>query len=235
MSNHPVISCQNLSKCYQEGPEDIQVLSDITFSIAEGKMLAMVGNSGSGKTTLLNLLGGLDVPSDGFVKIDDIAISSASEALRGKIRNQYLGFVYQFHHLLAEFTAIENVAMPLLIRKESPEAARKAATDILTQVGLGKRLQHRPSELSGGERQRVAIARALVTRPKCVLMDEPTGNLDTQTAHAIQQLIHKLNQESNIAFIVVTHDMSFASCMHDIYRLEQGRLSRIDDSPTEKS
>ena len=223
MSN-PVVQSINLCKTFQDGVLHVEVLRDINFSVAKGQRVAIVGSSGSGKSTFLHLLGGLDLPSKGEVKIANQAIANLSEKKRGVLRNHTLGFVYQFHHLLPEFTALENVAMPLLIRQESPAMAREMASAILTRVGLGKRLDHKPGELSGGERQRAAIARALVTQPQCILADEPTGNLDGKTSAQVYEVMLKLNQEFNTSLVIVTHDMALASQMDKVYTLLDGRL-----------
>lgn len=224
MEQQIVLQCQALYKSYQEGPQPLVVLDGVDFSIRRGERVAIVGASGAGKSTLLNMLGGLDIPSSGEVVIAGQAIASMSEKQRGQLRNQYLGFVYQFHHLLGEFTALENVAMPLLIRGDSSAAITPVATDILSKVGLAERLHHKPSELSGGERQRVAIARALVTKPQCVLLDEPTGNLDQHTAESIHTLMKTLNEELGTCFIIVTHDLSLADQMDRKLSLVDGRL-----------
>lgn len=222
--HNAVLSCRNLSKRYDEGPESVVVLDGLELELFPGERVAIVGSSGSGKSTLLNMLGGLDTPSEGSVWLAGEQLSALSETARGLLRNRALGFVYQFHHLLAEFTALENVCMPLLIGKTSIPEARQRATALLERVGLGHRLNHKPSELSGGERQRVAIARALVNRPGLVLLDEPTGNLDQHTAEGIQELIRELSRDSNTAFLVVTHDMQLARQMDRVLSLQDGKL-----------
>lgn len=227
MTTNTIISCKNLSKRFKEGELDVEVLKGINLDIKAGEKIAIIGSSGSGKSTLLHILGGLDLPSDGTVEVLGKNIAHLSDADRGKLRNESLGFIYQFHHLLPEFSALENVAMPLLIRGLSVADASSQATDILTKVGLGERLKHKPGQLSGGERQRAAIARALVTKPKAVLADEPTGNLDHKTALHIFELMEKLNQEMQTAFIIVTHDRQLAQKMDKIYTLIDGKLSGV--------
>ena len=219
-----IIQCRDLCKRYSEGNLDVNVLKSINLEIKEGEKIAIVGSSGSGKSTLLHILGSLDLPSSGNVSIMGKDISKLSDAARGTLRNRSLGFIYQFHHLIPEFTALENVAMPLLIGKRSIKEATELASDMLSKVGLAKRLDHKPGQLSGGERQRAAIARALVTRPKAVLADEPTGNLDHATAGRIFDLMQDLNNEMKTAFIVVTHDLELAKKMDKSYLLIDGEL-----------
>lgn len=227
MSDKAVLSCRNLGKSYEEGPESVQVLSGLNLELHPGERVAIVGSSGSGKSTLLNLLGGLDTPSSGSVWLAGEELSALGERARGLLRNRALGFVYQFHHLLAEFTALENACMPLLIGKTPIPEARERAEALLKRVGLGHRLNHKPAELSGGERQRVAIARALVNRPGLVMLDEPTGNLDHHTAQGIQELMQELSSHSQTAFLVVTHDLNLARQMDRVLRLEDGHLVAI--------
>lgn len=224
MSDKAVLRCQNLGKRYEEGPQTVDVLTGVELELLPGERVSIVGSSGSGKTTLLNLLGGLDTPSQGSVWLDGEELSALNEKARGLLRNRAMGFVYQFHHLLPEFSALENVCMPLLIGQTSIAEARRKASALLERVGLGHRLSHKPAELSGGERQRVAIARALVNEPKLVLLDEPTGNLDQHTAHGIQQMMLELSTSLRTSFLVVTHDQALAAQMDRTLRLEDGRL-----------
>jgi lipoprotein-releasing system ATP-binding protein len=222
------LECRQLSKSYQQGPVTTAVLSKLDLAIEAGELVAIVGRSGCGKSTFLHLAGALDTPSVGEVFINGVNIHQLSEKQRAKFRNQHIGFIYQFHHLMMEFTAEENVAMPLLIRGDKPKAAMVQAKAMLEQVGLTHRSHHRPAELSGGERQRVAIARALVTKPSLVLADEPTGNLDFDTAEQIFQLLQELNRTVNTSFVIVTHDLTLAAKMDRQLLLDHGHLKPLE-------
>ena len=219
-----VLACRQLTKTFGEGEVALEILRDINFSIEAGERIAIMGTSGSGKSTLLHLLGGLDEPSSGDVSIAGKSLASMSQVQLGRLRNRSLGFIYQFHHLLPEFTALENVAMPLLVGGVNTVQAREEAESLLARVGLSARLTHKPSELSGGERQRAAVARALVTRPACVLADEPTGNLDRQNAEQVYALMLELNQELGTSLLLATHDPQIADSMDRVVRLEDGYL-----------
>lgn len=228
MNNPPVLECSQLSKQFDEGPEVLNVLTGIDLAVMPSERIAVVGSSGSGKSTLLQLLAGLDAPTSGEVRVCGHKLAELSEKKRGELRNRHLGFVYQFHHLLPEFSALENVAMPLLMRREvSIRQAKQKALDMLDAVGLSHRLKHKPGELSGGERQRVAIARATVGQPDLVLMDEPTGNLDPNTAGKIHDLMTSLSRELTTSFVVVTHDMHLARQMDRAWRLDDGHLTSV--------
>ena len=221
------LQCIGLSKSYQQGKLETKVLTNLDLTVEKGELLAIVGSSGCGKSTFLHLAGALDTPTSGQVVINNIDIAQLSENEKAKLRNQHIGFVYQFHHLMMEFTAQENVAMPLLIRGESAKKAKALADAMLAKVNLSHRGHHLPSELSGGERQRVAIARALVTEPSLVLADEPTGNLDFDTAEQIYQLIRELNQQLDTSFVIVTHDLTLAAKMDRQLQLIHGQLATI--------
>ncbi|WON78480.1 lipoprotein-releasing ABC transporter ATP-binding protein LolD [Serratia sp. UGAL515B_01] len=224
MSNHLLLRCDNLCKTYQEGNLQTDVLRNVSFAMQPGEMMAIVGSSGSGKSTLLHLLGGLDSPTSGEVIYKEQSLNSLSSAAKAELRNRQLGFIYQFHHLLPDFTALENAAMPLLIGGTKPAQAQEKAQEMLAAVGLEKRSKHRPSELSGGERQRVAIARALVNNPSLVLADEPTGNLDKRTADSIFDLLGELNVRQGTAFLVVTHDLQLAKRLSRQLEMADGHL-----------
>lgn len=224
MNNPVVLSARNLSKHYEEGGSRIDVLRDVSLDVRSGEMVAIIGASGSGKSTLLHMLGLLDRPNTGSVQINGTKTDGLGENERSRLRNQSLGFVYQFHHLLSEFSALDNVAMPLIVRRMNRDKAREAAQGYLDQVGLAERMHHHPGQLSGGERQRVALARALVTQPACVLADEPTGNLDRETAQNMFDLLVRLNREAGTAFIIVTHDPALAALAQCQLVMEKGSL-----------
>jgi len=224
MSSSMVIEARGISRGFRQGPKRVEVLHDINLQVPAGTSMAIVGASGAGKSTLLHILGGLDRPDKGSVLVDGKSLWDMSERERGDLRNSRMGFIYQFHHLLPEFTAMENVAMPLLIRGESTEEAIRRAEEILTTVGLGQRLDHKPGELSGGERQRAAVARALVGKPACVLGDEPTGNLDERIANQVFDQLLELNTELKTSLILVTHDMRLAARMNRSFELHMGKL-----------
>jgi lipoprotein-releasing system ATP-binding protein len=222
MNKTSILECRQLTKRYNQGGLDVEVLKGVNLSIEIGERVAIMGASGSGKSTLLHLLGGLEKASGGEVVLDNVNLNKVSATRLAKLRNSSLGFIYQSHHLLGEFTVLENAAMPLLIAGLSVKEARVRAIDLLQRVGLGHRIEHKPGEISGGERQRAAIARALINKPKCVLADEPTGNLDSKTADQIYQLMLELNQELNVSFLVVTHDHDLASRMGKVLHMEDG-------------
>lgn len=219
-----ILRADSITKVYRQGDLNVKVLDGVDLQVVRGEQIAIVGSSGTGKSTLLHLLAGLDVPTNGIVTLNGRNLTDLSESQRGKLRNETLGFVYQFHHLLPEFTALENVMIPLLVRRLPTEVIRSQATELLERVNLSNRLGHKPGELSGGERQRVAIARALIVKPLCLLADEPTGNIDRQNAKTVQELMVELDRDMNVSLIVATHDMQLASAMNRIYRLEDGAL-----------
>lgn len=222
-----VLQATGLSRHFVDAERRLEILSDLQLDVSAGERVAIIGSSGSGKSTLLHLLAGLDKPDAGEVRVGGELLNGLSEKARARVRNQHLGFVFQFHHLLPEFSALENVAVPLLLAKRSVHEARARAEELLAQVGLAERMTHRPAKLSGGERQRVAIARALANRPGCVLMDEPTGNLDPQTAHEVEGYLQQLNRELGIAFVMVTHDHQLAKRMDRALVLNGGKLERL--------
>ncbi len=224
MNDRPILECKNIYKRFTQGSLNVEVLKDVSMTVSVGQNVAIMGASGSGKSTLLHLLGGLDAPNKVIIILDGIDINKLNTKQISGLRNHALGFVYQFHHLLGEFTVLENISMPLLIGGENIRTAKEKAKQILVRVGLGERLPHKPGELSGGERQRAAIARALVTMPKCVLADEPTGNLDSKTANRIYDLMLELNQEFKISFLIVTHDQNLAERLDRVLHLEDGRF-----------
>jgi lipoprotein-releasing system ATP-binding protein len=221
---HTVLRCRAIVRRFREGGSTLEVLSGVDLDVKAAERVAIIGVSGSGKSTLLQIMGGLDDPTEGEVFVDGQSMHGSTESSKGELRNRYIGFVYQFHHLLPEFTAQENIAMPLLIRREPKPAALKKAAELLSRVGLGERLAHKPGELSGGERQRAAVARALITRPQLVLADEPTGNLDAGNGEHVLSLMLELNEELRTSLVIVTHDHSIANRMDRILVLENGRL-----------
>lgn len=227
--NNYVLEARDLNKTYQESGQTIEVLNKVNLAVRRGQMVAIIGASGSGKSTLLHTLGLLDKPDSGSVYIAGRSTQGLSEGQRSKVRNTSLGFVYQFHHLLSEFSALDNVAMPLIVRRESRKQAREQARVMLERVGLAARVHHFPGQLSGGERQRVALARSLVTQPACVLADEPTGNLDRTTATSMFELLVRINQESGTAFVIVTHDPALAALADRQFAMDAGHLTELND------
>ncbi|MGZ4958397.1 MAG: lipoprotein-releasing ABC transporter ATP-binding protein LolD [Methylomonas sp.] len=228
MNDAVVLQCTQLTKRYVQGDLNVEVLKGVDLDIRVGQRVAIMGASGSGKSTLMHLLGGLEKPTSGSVILDGFDLNKIGAGKMGQLRNRSLGFIYQFHHLLGEFTILENVAMPLLIGSQSIKQAQQQAAELLKRVGLGHRIQHKPGELSGGERQRAAVARALINKPKCVLADEPTGNLDSKTAEQIYQLMLELNQELQVSFLVVTHDPDLAARMDHVLHMEDGLIVGLD-------
>lgn len=224
MNNPMILECRQLTKRYQQGILDVEVLKGVNFSLAAGERVAIMGASGSGKSTLLHLLGGLDKPTQGEVFLKGVNLNQVNATKLAKLRNQALGFIYQSHHLLGEFTVLENVAMPLLIANQSIKQATLGAEQLLERVGLGHRMRHKPGELSGGERQRAAVARALINRPAIILADEPTGNLDSKTAEQVYQLMLELNQELQVSLLVVTHDHDLAQKLGKVWHMEDGLI-----------
>lgn len=227
-AGRPVLVADNISRTYKQGDLSVEVLNGLSLQIEAGERVAIIGSSGSGKSTLLHLLGGLDTATSGTININGQDLKNLNQAARGRLRNKSVGFIYQFHHLLPEFTALENVCMPLLIRGDSPSNAKAQAGALLDRVGLSQRHRHKPSELSGGERQRTAVARALVTKPHLVLADEPTGNLDETTAAGVYELMLELNNELGTSFLVVTHDRKLAGRMQRVLKLTGGKIERVD-------
>ncbi|MAD52716.1 lipoprotein-releasing ABC transporter ATP-binding protein LolD [Idiomarina sp. UBA3162] len=225
-----LIQAHNVSKTFRDGDNQVTVLNNVSLTVAPGQLMAIVGSSGSGKSTLLHILAGLDAPSEGHVLFENTGLTELNGSQKAQLRNRNIGFVYQFHHLLPEFDALENVAMPLRIAGESEQQATEKARALLARVGLTDRMHHRPAQLSGGERQRVAIARAFANKPKLVVADEPTGNLDGQTAESVFELILEMNKEFGTAFIIVTHDMQLAERIGSIYRLNNGTLSAVGET-----
>jgi len=227
-AEYRALDAEHVARTYTQGNLSVEVLNSVSISVGRGERIAIIGSSGSGKSTLLHVLGGVDTPTRGSVKLAGQSVHGMSQAARGRLRNKHVGFVYQFHHLLPEFSAVENVAMPLLVGKATPKEAHAKAAKLLQRVGLGERLTHKPNELSGGERQRAAIARALVNSPDIVLADEPTGNLDEETASNVYELMLELNRELGTSFLIVTHDSKLAARMDRIYRLSGGELHKVE-------